>query len=62
MKIINYDFENIGGLLQVLAVPPSSFLRVRKDYVTNLNYLELRDRDGTHFPSRYMRMDTLFLL
>ena len=46
MKVINYDFENIGGLLQVLAVPPSSFLRIRKDYVTNLNYLELRNRDG----------------
>lgn len=46
MKIINYDFENIGGLLQVIAVPPSSFLRVRKDYVTSLNYLELRNRDG----------------
>ena len=46
MKIINYDFENIGGLLKVLAVPPSSFLRVRKDYVTGLNYLELRNRDS----------------
>ena len=46
MKIINYDFENIGGLLKVLAVQTSSFLRVRKDYVTGLNYLELRNRDS----------------
>lgn len=25
VKVINYDFENIGGLLQVIAVPPTSF-------------------------------------
>ena len=41
MKVINYDFENIGGLLQVIAVPPSSFLQIRRDYIADLNYLEL---------------------
>lgn len=46
MKVINYDFENIGGLLQVIAVPPTSFLRIRKDYNVGLNYLELRDREN----------------
>lgn len=45
MKVINYDFENIGGLLQVIAIPPTSFLRIRKDYNTGLNYLELRNRE-----------------
>ncbi|ADV44361.1 hypothetical protein [Bacteroides helcogenes] len=44
MKVINYDFENIGGLLQVIAVPPTSFLQIRKDCTTGLNYLELRNR------------------
>jgi hypothetical protein len=46
MKVINYDFENIGGLLQVIAVSPTSFLRIRKDYNAGLNYLELRDREN----------------
>ena len=41
MKVINYDFENIGGLLQVIAVPLSSFLQIRRDYIADLNYLEL---------------------
>ena len=45
MKVINYDFENIGGLLQMIAIPPTSFLRIRKDYNTGLNYLELRNRE-----------------
>lgn len=45
MKTINFDFDNIGGLLQVFAVPPTSFLRIRKDYVAELNYLELRNRE-----------------
>ena len=46
MKVINYDFENVGGLLQVIAVSPTSFLRIRKDYNAGLNYLELRDREN----------------
>ena len=46
MKVINYDFENVGGLLQIIAVPPTSFLRIRKDYNAGLNYLELRDREN----------------
>lgn len=45
MKIINCDFDNIGGLLQIYAVPPASFIRIRKDFVQQLNYLELKQRD-----------------
>lgn len=26
MKAMHYDFENVGGLLQVIAVPPASGL------------------------------------
>lgn len=32
MKAMHYDFENVGGLLQVIAVPPASFVQIRKDY------------------------------
>lgn len=45
MNAINYDYNNIGGLLHVVAVPPASFLRIRKDYAAGLNYLELRNLD-----------------
>lgn len=45
MKVINYDFDNVGGLLQIFAIPSTSFLCIRKDYVANLNYLELRSQD-----------------
>ena len=41
---MHYDFENVGGLLQVIAVPPASFVQIRKDYAAGLNYLELRNR------------------
>ena len=42
---MHYDFENVGGLLQVIAVPPASFVQIRKDYAAGLNYLELRNRE-----------------
>lgn len=42
---MHYDFENVGGLLQVIAVPPASFVQIRKDYASGLNYLELRNRE-----------------
>lgn len=45
MKVINYDFDNIGGLLQLFAVSPSSFVRIRQEYAEQKNYLELRNRD-----------------
>ena len=38
MKAMHYDFENVGGLLQVIAVPPASFVQIRKDYAAGLNY------------------------
>ena len=30
MKAMHYDFENVGGLLQVIAVPPASFVQIRR--------------------------------
>lgn len=44
MKTINFDFENVGGVRECYAIPPSSFKRIRTDYVNNLNYIELSDR------------------
>ncbi|KAA6352408.1 hypothetical protein EZS27_000358 [termite gut metagenome] len=43
MKSICFDFDNIGGISRLYAIPVSSFVRIRKDYVKNLNYLECRD-------------------
>lgn len=55
MKAMHYDFENVGGLLQVIAVPPASFVQIRKDYAAGLNYLELRNREDI-VSYRYMPM------
>lgn len=44
MKTINLDTDNLGGLLHLYAIPPTSFVRIRKDYVNDLNYLELMQR------------------
>jgi hypothetical protein len=45
MKKINFDFENVGGLAECYAFPPTSFKRIRRDYIKKLNYLELDNRD-----------------
>ncbi len=42
MKKLNFDFENMGGVIVLYAIPFTSFVRVRKDYPTGLNYLEYR--------------------
>lgn len=46
MKTIQLDTDNIGGLLHLYAVPPSSFLRLRTDYVSGAIMLELKQRDN----------------
>ena len=46
MKSINFDFDNLGGLSKIYAIPPSSFVRIRTDYDDNTRSLELRRRDG----------------
>lgn len=55
MKAMHYDFENVGGLLQVIAVPPASFVQIRKDYAAGLNYLDSAT-GRILFPYRYMPM------
>ena len=46
MKKIKFNFENVGGLAEVYAFPPSDFLRLRHDYVNDSDSLELRMRDN----------------
>ena len=46
MKKIKFNFENVGGLAEVYAFPPSDFLRLRHDYVNDSDSLELRTRDN----------------
>ena len=45
MKKISFDFENVGGLTECYAIPLSSFLRIREDYVYNTKVLEVQNRD-----------------
>lgn len=46
MKNFNINDDNIGGLLRMYAIPVSSLLRIRKDYISNLLTLEVQDRDS----------------
>jgi hypothetical protein len=46
MKNFNIKDDNIGGLLRMYAIPVSSFLRLRNDYVNNQQILEVQDRDS----------------
>lgn len=43
MKKLIFDFENIGGVSRLFAIPPSSFERIRRDYVAKMNYLECKN-------------------
>jgi hypothetical protein len=43
MKSISFDFDNVGGISRLYAIPPSSFVRIRRDYVNSITYLECRD-------------------
>ncbi len=46
MKTIQFDFDNVGGITRVYAIPTTSFLRLRKDYINEMQYLEVRQREG----------------
>lgn len=41
MKQIVFDFENMGGVSHIYAIPPSSYAGIRMDYGTGLKWLEL---------------------
>lgn len=45
MKRIKHNIDNVGGLISLYIIPPSSFLRLRKDYTDNTSYLELQNKD-----------------
>jgi hypothetical protein len=45
MKKITFDFENVGGLMECYAIPLSSFLRIREDYIGQKKVLEVQNRD-----------------
>lgn len=45
MKTIEFDFDNLGGLQHIYAIPPTSFLRIRKDYINHQNFLEIIQKD-----------------
>lgn len=46
MKKIEFNFENVGGLAEIYAIPPTDFLHLRHDYVNDSDSLELRTRDN----------------
>ena len=45
MKEITFDFENVGGLAEIYAIPPTSFIRIRTNYLTDKKYLDVKNRD-----------------
>ena len=45
MKKIEFNFENVGGLAEIYAIPPADLLRLRHDYVGDTYNVELRTRD-----------------
>ena len=46
MDKIKFDFNNVGGLAEVYAIPPSDVLRIRHDYRRDTDALELTTRDN----------------
>lgn len=42
----DFSIDNIGGLMAVYAIPVESFVRLRKDYVEDTYYLELKAKDN----------------
>ena len=46
MKKIEFNFENVGGLAEIYAIPPADLLRLRHDYVGDTYNVELRTRDN----------------
>ncbi len=46
MQNIIFNFNNIGGLAEIYAIPPSDFLRLRHDYISDTDALELKTRDN----------------
>ena len=45
MKQLIFDFDNIGGVANVYAIPISSFLRIRRDYAEDTDHLEVQQRE-----------------
>ena len=46
MKTIQFDYDNRPGVSRIYAIPVTSFLRLRKNYVNNTTHLEVKDRDA----------------
>lgn len=46
MNKVKIDFDNIGGLALIYAFPPSDFLRLRHNYISDTDALELKTRDN----------------
>ena len=46
MKRIDFDFENMGGLAELYAIPPSDVLRLRHDFLNDIDNVELVTRQN----------------
>lgn len=46
MEKINFDFNNVGGLAEIYAIPLSDVLRIRHDFRRDTDALELVTRDN----------------
>ena len=45
MKTIEFDYNNRPGISRIYAIPVTSFLRIRKDYKKQTDFLEVKNRD-----------------
>ena len=46
MKTIQFDYDNRPGISRLYAIPVASFLRIRKDYKKQTDFLEVKNRDA----------------
>ena len=46
MKKISFDFENVGGLIEMYAIPKASFRKIGHNYAKGTRYVYLRNREN----------------
>ena len=73
MRRITFDFDNVGGLLDVKAYPSGLFSELKRNYVTGMGIFEPHDDSGAiaipmyaddieHIPVEHHRLQSLHLI
>lgn len=45
-NLIKKSNQNLGGVVELMAIPVSSFLRIREDYKAGTKHLEVKEREN----------------